>query len=257
MKKDKREIIVSIEGVRIQEIDYYELLEDGSCKLTVTVEPKETVKIDEQYILIEASKLQIDEGILKYSPKSFSERSLKENLEKCIKSGMKDFYCSKFAPSINNEGSLHYASGQKPAIGKTFDWWINSAKSFKPDKNSRLGNRTQYTAFLAVFIGKLVESGYTLEAAWSAVCNDSRNLGNFLTRGSVLEDTGSREICGFCDLGNTCKIVLTDEKNERYCWIAGGAYNVSSFVKPLSNFDFFRIHDKPFDDAVGWVIFDA
>ena len=48
-----------------------------------------------------------------------------------------------------------------------------------PERASRLGIKTEYIAFLGVLIKKLVDSGWKVDDAWDAVCNDSKKLGHY------------------------------------------------------------------------------
>ena len=139
--------------------------------------------------------------------------------------------------------------------------WVPPAKEFM--QNSRLGTRYEYVAFLGVLIKKLVEKGWTVTKAWNAMCTDSKELGHYWNSDNAkraFEDTGSREVCGFYDLANTCKI-LAEDKEVGGFWLAGGSY--------FNNSDFFTLADilhynYCYDDqwldqwlSVGWLVFDV
>ena len=145
-----------------------------------------------------------------------------------------------------------------PAVGKSYNWWYDTAKKYNPERNSRLGTRLQYGAFLGVLIKKLIEEGETMEWAWNAVCNDSRELGHYWNskkaKKHFFETTGSRKICGFFDLANTCKILAEDIEAGGF-WIASGNASDHSYDNPIA--DIFHCSYRISDDcnSVGWLVF--
>ena len=182
---------------------------------------------DDTFVLVEASKLSLKDEFMKHKPKTDAERKFKELLTKAIQTGIKDFYRPRMDPSFSEDGGICYKAGLKPAVGKSYNWWNKVAVEFYPERHSRLGTRLEYVAFLGVLIKKLVDSGWTVENSWNAVCNDSRQLGHYWNSKNAkhdLEPTGSREICGFFDLANTYKILARDEEAGGF-WLAGGDCN--------------------------------
>lgn len=234
-------------------------------------------------VLIEASKLSLDDEFMKYRPKTDEEKAFKKLLSEVIKSGVKDFYRPVLDPSFNSEAirsglmdfyrtdldqlfnddnsSICYEFGRRPAVGKTYRWWEEKAREF--NSNSRVGTRYEYTAFLGILIKKLVESGWSVSEAWNAVCTDSKELGHYWNSDNAkydFEDTGLREVCGFYDLANTYKI-LAEDKEGGYLWLAGGSFsNISSNyslanLNHFNNFYCFRGND--IDSSVGWLVIEC
>lgn len=75
--------------------------------------------------------------------------------------------------------------------------------------------------------------------------------------------TGSREVCAFCDLANTFKILAGYKKAGDF-WIAGGAYDCFSYNVPLASLCHYdeRDYDRDYNmlnrdydkDSVGWIV---
>lgn len=242
------------------------VMPDGSCKLVMEVEnpvTKCTASVEQQseFVRIPASELSLEQDwFKKFKPKTENEKKFYEQLREVIPRGVKDFYRPKYDPSFNQEGTgICYVSGKKPAVGESYNWWAKTAKKFKPECKSRLGTKSEYIAFLAVLIKSLVASGWSIAKAWNAVCNDSKELGHYCNSENAkhtFEDTESREICGFCDLANTYKILAEDEEAGGF-WLAGGYYNNFGNFFPLAglyhNFD--RNYDIDF--SVGWLVLEC
>ena len=212
----------------------------------------------ENFVLVEASKLSLKNKFMQYKPVTQKEKELKRRLTMLINMGLHDFYCQKYAPSLNEKQSFDYIVGAEPALGKTYKWWKREAEKYLPERKSRLGTKTEYTAFLGYLIKKLVANGWSVGRAWNAVCNDSSQLGNYwdrTTSAARIEATGSREICGFFDLGNTCKLV-SDDKYDNEFWQFGGTAYENGFECPLvQGFHYTNPANEGFC-SVGWVILE-
>lgn len=207
---------------------------------------------------VTASKLQLNDEILKHQPKTKAEENLKKLVEKAIKEGLKDFWRPVYDPSFDDAGCICYEPGKKPAVGMSYNWWEKIARNFCPERGSRLGTKSEYVAFLAVLIKELVASGKSLEWAWNAVCNDSKELGHYWNSKEYkngLEPTGSRAVCGWCDLGNTYKI-LAEYKEPGGFWFVGGDCNHYGFNFPLAVLCHY--YNRYFDltYSCGWLVFD-
>lgn len=211
------------------------------------------------FVNVPASELRLDDEFLKYQPKTKKEKEFKEQVEKAIKSGLKDFYRPKCDPSLSEEGSICYVPGKKPVVGKSYNWWEKVAKEFCPERNSRLGTKYDYIAFVAVLIKELIASGKSIEWAWNAVYNDSKELGHYWNSKDAkhnFETTGSREICGFYDLANTGKILEEDENGIGF-WIAGAHYHCFSDCYPLAGLGHVYGRNNEGHFCCGWIVFDS
>jgi len=212
------------------------------------------------FILVPASTLSLtDKFMVFHTPRTYQEKAFKKLLTKVIKSGVSDFYRPKLDPSFDKQGKICYQAGLKPAVGKSYNWWEKNAKEFCPERKSRLGTESEYVAFLGVLIKKLVENGWKVAMAWNAVCNDSRELGHYWKSTGALHDfepTGSREICGFCDLANAYKI-LAEDKEAGGFWLAGVYYNSYGFYCPLADIHHYYYRHNEDDFSVGWLVLEA
>ena len=239
---------------------------EGTYRFVIETEvpdKEEEVTIDTQndiLVPVEASKLSLDDEFMKHKPTSDREGILKEELTKVIQKGINDFYRPKRDPSFNGDGTgVIFKAGNKPAVGKSYNWWKKVAKEFMPERNSRLGTKSEYVAFLGVLIKKLVEDEkWSVAKAWDAVCNDSKELGHYWNSEDAkhdFEDTGMREICGFFDLANTCKNLAEDEDDcTGGFWLAGGGYEGYSDDRPLAALRRFTSLNSDCDYSVGWFV---
>ena len=211
------------------------------------------------FILIEAEKLFLDDEFMKFEPKTKEQNEVKALIIEVIDKKVKNFYRPKCDPSFTEDGKgICFMPGKLPAVGKSYNWWYDAAKEYKPERNSRLGTRLQYGAFLGVLIKKLVKEGKDVEWAWNALCNDSHELGHYWNSENAKHDfepTGSRMICGFYDLANTYKILAEDEEAGGF-WLAGGFYIASGCNFPFG--DLCHCYDRGgnFDYSVGWLVLD-
>ncbi len=141
------------------------------------------------------------------------------------------------------DGKLVYQKGLPIKTGFSQRQWAKMLKDYNPSRNSRQMTRTEYACRNLFLIQRLVESGYEIAEAWEAVCDDSRKIGHYRNSDNPKNDfepTGSREVCGFCDLGNACKFLAEDPWEEAGdFWAAGGYYYYNSYNYPVADFDHF------------------
>lgn len=273
--KTTTEIGIKVSGAKVTNAT---VMPNGTCKLTVEMangvsnvtEVRDNMVVwveasksnvtevkDNMFVRVEASKLSLNDEFMQYEPETGKERKFKRLLVRAIKSGVEDFKRPKYDPSFNKDG-ICYKSGKAPAVGKSYNWWNQVAKEFKPEYNSRLGTKTEYVAFLGVLIKQLVEMGWSIKKAWDAVCNDSKELGHYWNSENAkhdFESTGCREICGFYDLANCYKILAEDEEAGGF-WIAGGYYNYGSNYGPLAGLFLNNDQDDDYYVSVGWLVLD-
>lgn len=264
---ERKQVISAMAGTKITRVN----IMDGGKSIEIysvpeiSKEPTSNTKTQNKgeseldvFVKVEASKLSLDDEFMNYQPRTKKEQKLKEMIETLIQEGLKDFWRPKYDPSFNEEGTgICYKPGNKPAVGKPYEWNAKAAKEFKPECRSRLGTKSEYIAFLAVLIKKLVASGWKISDAWDAVCNDSKKLGHYKTSENAkqgFEDTGSREICGFFDLANTYKILAEDEEDDCF-WVGGGHCNFMGNFRPLA---YLYHHFNRNDDCYGcgWLVLE-
>ena len=219
-----------------------------------TAEMKIKISNARDCVLVEASKLSLTDTFMKHKPRTVKEKVFKDTLTKVIKDGIEDFYRPAMDPSFVDESKtkIHYKAGEEPAVGKSYNWWEETVKN----SELCLGTKAQYVAFLGVLIKKLVAKGWTVDQAWYAVCNNSKELGHYIDSNNLknrLENTGSRKICGFCDLSNTFKILAKDEGAGGY-WLAGGGFRHYGYSFPLATSVLYRGYFFNHNDGVAWLV---
>lgn len=159
-------------------------------------------------------------------------------LDAKAKGRLHTFTCMTIDPSVK-DGKLVYQKGLPIKTGFSQKRWAKMLKEYNPSRNSRQMTRTEYACRNLFLIQRLVESGYEIKEAWEAVCDDSRKIGHYRNSDNPKNDfepTGSREVCGFCDLGNAWKFIAEDSWDEAGgFWVAGGNYNNYSYKYPVAD----------------------
>ena len=148
------------------------------------------------------------------------------------------FTCMTIDTSVK-DGKLVYQKGLPIKTGFSQRQWAKMLKDYNPSRNSRQMTRTEYACRNLFLIQRLVESGYEIAEAWEAVCDDSRKIGHYRNSDNPKNDfepTGSREVCGFCDLGNAWKFLAEDPWEEAGgFWAAGGCCDYGSNYYPVAD----------------------
>lgn len=169
------------------------------------------------------------------------------------------FTCMTIDTSVK-DGKLVYQKGLPIKTGFSQNQWAKMLKDYNPSRNSRQMTRTEYACRNLFLIQKLVESGYKIDEAWKAVCDDSRKIGHYRNSDNPkydFEPTGSREVCGFCDLGNSWKFLAEDPWEEAGgFWIASGNYDNNSYCGSVAELG--RNYDVDYCnyDGVGMLALD-
>jgi len=238
-------------------------VKDGVCTLCIEVAeemiPEVVSSIQEEddiFVCIKASELSFDDEFMKHKPKTKREKEFKDLLEEVIKKGIADFWRPRMDPTLDKAGNICFRAGKEPAISNSYNWWRDNAKKFNPKRKSRLGTKSQYIAFLGVLMKALVDEGWTVSEAWDSVCNDSKKLGHYRNSEKAkrkVEPTGSREIVGFYDLANTCKLLAEDEEAGGF-WLASGSYLGDSIGNSLVDLGYGYDCDGGLNRGVGWLV---
>ncbi len=203
-------------------------------------------------ITVEGSDSQIYFDMLEYAPASETEKEFLEFLKEAVDAGVKTFKVPVCDPSIDENGSLQFVAGCKPAVGYSY----NELKEIAIKNGVQLGSKNQYVLFLATIIHRLVEEGWSKAGAFYAVCTDSTQLGHYWNSEKARHDfevTGSRKIAGKCDLANTYKILKNDEKAGGF-WFAGGGYYGDGGDDPLAYLNLCNNYDNHCNLSVGWFV---
>lgn len=240
--------------------ELYQQFEDDEIDRAIATLERIRMERKNMFVLIEASKLSLNDAFMMHVPKTQRQAEFKIALIHGITKGYKDFWKPKIDPSFNaNQDGIRYEIGQRPAVGKGYKWWKKAAKEFWPERKSRLGTQNEYIAFLGVLIKKLVEAAnWKIDEAWYAVCDDSEKLGvywNDLGAEFGLSNTGEFEICGFGDLANTYKMVDSTDLMEGFFY-AGGSCQCSGLTYPLAHIGKCALMVYMLECTVGWVILE-
>ena len=211
------------------------------------------------FITIEPSKIKLtDSFIINYYPTTEKQMRFYEMLTAVVKKEIKEFKAPKMDPSFLNlnEERVVFIENKKPALGKPVKDWHRLAYNVCPEKNSRIGSLPERIIFNGFLIKKLVEDySRSKEEAWQMVCDQSKLLGNYNDSeksNGCFEETGSREIAGFFDWGNTSKFVM----NGNSAILTGGNCKVDSDMYPITYQEKIRDLNFPMYSAVGWVVMD-
>lgn len=203
---------------------------------------------------IDPEAFPLDAEWFNHNPTTKRQRETKELFLDARSQGrLHSFTCMTIDPSIK-DGKLVYEKGLPPAVGFSQRKWEKMLKEYNPSRNSRQLARTEYACRNLYLIWKLVESGYEVEEAWREVCDDSKKIGHYCNSNNAKEDfepTGSREVCGFCDLANTYKLLAEDPWDKAGgFWDASGGYGDCGDDCPLADL----IHNgSVYDDDDGGV----
>lgn len=209
--------------------------------------------------IVEFSSLSLSEPFMQHEPKTATQLRIKLGIIEAKKQGIKDFRRPLFDPSVDENGNIFFKKGENPGTGYSGLWWIENAKKICPEKNSRISSDLEYFAFMGTIIKSLVENHkYTISEAWAAVCDDSKNLGNYYSFEKKLakfENTGSFPFDGWYDLANTCKIICIHDSTNIV--VASGYFCFYSYFYTLAHF-MTHIHSEDnLHTSVGSIVFDV
>jgi hypothetical protein len=173
---------------------------------------------------------------------------------------LEPFYKPIYDPSEDGN-IIAYQKGKKPAVGHSYNWWVETASKMSAveGRHWHLATEYQYYAFLVWLINQLVEDSNSVEVALNMVVLDSIELGHYYdsensTEGEDFEDTGSRCVCGVYDLANTYKILSCSNKEAGGFWLGGGFYLDNGDYYPLANLDRYADLDNDHDGSVGLLV---
>lgn len=157
------------------------------------------------------------------------------------------------------DGKIVYQKGNPPAVRHSYNWWKDKAEKM-PSVEGNIwlpGSEYQYYADEVDLINQYVAEGYDLDEAIAGVVLNSVKFGHYADSEEAEEDfeaTGSRQVCGRYDLGNTCKLLrCTNEKAGGY-WMAGGHRSCYGDHYPLADIDHEDNVDYDETLSVGWLV---
>lgn len=132
-----------------------------------------------------------------------------------------DYWIATLEPSVE-DGKIYYAKNENVGVGFSFNQWKQMARSYAPERGSRLASIDELFIWYAL---RIVNNFWTL----ADVANNFPRIGDeYYTRKwyHFFNRTGKNEIGGYCDgQGNTYKIVTIEN---------GDNSNISIDVFPFS-----------------------
>lgn len=235
-------------------------MKDGYILAKFEIEENETSPISESEL-----ECKIDPSIfagawLEHQPTTRrQEETLTLYQDAKAKGRLHTFTCMTIDASVKY-GKLVYQKGLPIKTGFSQNQWAKMLKDYNPSRNSRQMTRTEYACRNLFLIQRLVESGYEINEAWKEVCDDSRKIGHYRNSDNPkydFEPTGSREVCGFCDLGNAWKFLAEDPWEEAGgFWAAGGSCHFDSNNYPVAYLFHYNFVDNAHYNAVGMLALD-
>lgn len=211
--------------------------------------------IDKYFPVVNVTTLSLDSEFLRHEPETKWQKMIKDLIVFAIISKVPDFRAQVMDPSLDENSEIYYKSGMPPATSLSASSWRIKAEMFIPERESRLGNMLERAAFLGLIIEHLInEENYHKELAWRAVCDNSKELANYLdspNSEASLERTGSRKIGQWYDLGNTYKIVYSDMLGFFLC---GGWSFTYGDKEPLAKLKSYDFPNAGYGNSTGWVV---
>lgn len=214
----------------------------GFGKYTKKKEPTAiTTLTDNRLVKIDPQEPGFFDGVLNFKSTDEDINMFIEAVDEVKKADIKPFYRAIYDPSEVGTNMIAFQKEKNAAVGHSYNWWVETASKMVPIKGRKwhLATEYQYYAFLVWLINQLVKNGKSVEYALNQVVLDSEEIGHYFnseksTKGKKLEFTGSRCICGICDLANTCKILDCSNSEVGGFWLAGGRYDNFSSSLPLA-----------------------
>lgn len=209
--------------------------------------------------IIDTKSIRLTDEFMLHKPNSYEQRKFYEKLVATIQIGVPNFRAPIMDSTFANKEktTIKYASGEDVACGISINEWKKIAKAFYPEKNSKIGTPQQRTIFTGMLLKHLTEKmQIPVSKAWTMVCDDSATLGYYCdSKGANFkhEKTGERQVAGFCDWGNICKIVLEND----LAIIVGGGAMVYGYMYPLTHTDVANQQGGNLQYATAWITTDV
>ena len=93
--------------------------------MTMTMKTKisdDRISMPTNIILVEASKLTLEDIFMSHEPKTEEEQEFKTALTEVIRTGIEDFYRPAMDPSFSDKEKtkIHYMAGEQPVVDKSY-----------------------------------------------------------------------------------------------------------------------------------------
>lgn len=178
-----------------------------------------------------------------------------------VKAAMLELFYKPIYDPSEAGNIIAYQEGKKPAVGHSYNWWVETASKMSAvdGRHWHLATEYQYYAFWVWLINQLVKGGLSVDVAIKMVVLDSKELGHYYDsknsmEGEDFEGTGSRCVCGVYDLANTYKILSCSNKEAGGFWLGGGSCHCYGDYDPLANLDRGTCVDHDYGAGVGLLV---
>ncbi|MBQ2836200.1 MAG: hypothetical protein IJE68_05145 [Clostridia bacterium] len=180
---------------------------------------------------------KVKNWLAKQKGKNDGEKSFLTRVREAIKAVNYDYWIAHMEPSVHKE-KVYYEANQDVGVRFSCNQWMQIAKEYAPERDSRLSNLHELFIWYAL---RIVNGLWTLDY----VANDSSSAGNYRNAPGAthsIEKTGARKCGGFCDgQGNSYKIVT----REGGYALVGGNFNDNGSNYPVAcvsyNYDPYHI----------------
>lgn len=211
---------------------------------------------DERLMMVNPMEAGFYDKVLNFESENNDIQKFVEAVREVQEVGVAPFYKPAMDPSLEGD-KVVYAKGKKPAVGHSYNWWVKAVNAMPAVENRKWEICSEYQryVFLNFLINRAVENGWYVKKAIEAVVLNSKELGHYRNSEGAkgyFEPTGSREIFGFYDLVNTCKMVSCTY-GEGF-WIAGGNCNSNSDIYPLADLGHCNYVDNNYDFIVAELV---
>ena len=233
----------------------------GFGNYTKKAEPVTITKLtDNRLVQINPQEDGFFDAVINFKSTNSDINAFIEAISEVEAAMLEHFYKQIYDPSEDGD-IIAYHKGKKPAVGHSYNWWVETASKMSAvnGRHWHLATEYQYYAFLVWLINQLVKGGKSVDVAIKMVVLDSRELGHYddsenSTEGEDFEDTGSRCVCGVYDLANTYKILSCSNKEAGGFWLGGGCYLDFGDYDPLASLGRTTIVDCGNSDSVGLLV---
>ena len=213
----------------------------GFGKYTKKAEPVTITSLsDNRLVQITPQEDGFFDAVINFKSTNSNLNAFIEAISEVKAAMLEPFYKPIYDPSEDGN-IIAYQKGKKPAVGHSYNWWVETASKMSAVDGIHwhLATEYQYYAFLVWLINQLAKEGESVDVAIEMVVLDSKELGHYYdsensTEGKGFEDTGSRCVCGVYDLANTYKILSCSNKEAGGFWLGDGYYYGGGNFYPLA-----------------------
>lgn len=220
-----------------------------------------TALTDNRLVKIDPQEDGFFDAVLNFKSTDDDINSFIEAMAEVKAAKLEPFYKSIYDPSEAGDHMVTYQKGKRPAVGHSYDWWVETASKMPAveGRQWRLITEYEHYATFMWLVNQLRKAGKSNDEILNQIVKDSKELGHYYdsensTRGKDFELTGSRCVCGLYDLANTFKILACSNEEAGGFWLGGGNYDYNGDDYPLANLNHDTCVDNDFNGSVGLLV---